>query len=238
MARDFTLGVSTSDGTPVGIAYGQMRDGETVVDSQILNFDFDGLLGDVASVLYYGPAYVRRVRLFAPNGTQLNTSSGGLGAALLDVPLPLNGSYRIAVEAADNQPTGPFSIGLSELGDATPLTLNVATPGSIDHAGGVRQYSFNRTNGDAVGVAYTTSLSAGQPDLVPRWDLVRPDGSLGATSASCGQTANANNIIIDQTGLWTLRVRAYEGWASCGFGSDTALLTGAFSVKVCTGACP
>jgi len=238
LTGDFILGVSTSDTPPVDIDYGQTRNGETVVDSQILNFEFAGLLGDYATAVYYGPAYLRRLQLFAPNQALLATSGGGLGAALLDVPLPLDGFYRLAVEAADNQPKGPFSIGLSELNDATPLALNVATPGTINQMGGVRQYSFNRTNGDVVGVDYETTQSTGRPDLVPRWDLVRPNGTVSTTTASCGGSARLNNINIDQTGLWTLRVRAYESWSSCGFGPDTALLTGAFTIKVCTGPCP
>jgi len=238
LTGDFTLGVSTSDAPPVDIDYGQTRNGDTVVDSQILNFEFAGLLGDYATAVYYGPAYLRRLRLVAPNHSVLATSGGGLGAALLDVPLPLDGIYRLTVEAADNQPTGAFSIGLSELSDATPLSLNVATPGTVDEIGRVRQFSFNRTNGDAVGVDLATLVSSGRPDLALQWDLVRPDGTVASTSASCGGSARVNNITINQTGLWTLRVRAYESWSSCGFGPDTALLTGAFTIKVCTGSCP
>ena len=108
----------------------------------MLNFEFAGLLGDVATAVYYGPAYVRRLQVFAPNGTLLTGSGGGLGTAILDLPLPVDGLYRLAVEAADNQATGAFSLGLSELGDAAVIPLNVGTPGAINQPAEVRLYSF------------------------------------------------------------------------------------------------
>jgi len=154
------------------------------------------------------------------------------------MPLPLDGSYRIAVEATDNQATGAFSVGLTELSDAVPITLNTVTPGAISQAAGAQLYSLNRTNGDVVSVAFTTPLVNTRPDLPVRLDLIRPDGSTAATTASCSTTASLSSVAVNQTGLWTIRVRAYEAWSNCGFGADTTLHTGTFTVRICPGSCP
>ena len=87
-------------------------------------------------------------------------------------------------------------------------------------------------------VDFVTVVSSGKPDLAVRLELIRPDGTSASSTASCGGTAKLNNVNVNQTGTWTVRVRAYESWNNCGFGADTGLLTGAFTVKVCTGACP
>ncbi len=238
LTGNYTVAVSTSDGPATSISYGQTRNGNLVVDSQIVNYQFAGTLGDAATAVYYGPAYVRRLLLFAPNGSLLGTSGGGLGTALQDVLLPLNGTYRLAVEAADNQPTGAFSIGISELGDAVTIPLDTTTAGVINLPGEVRLYAFDRTAGNVVSIRFETVVTSGKPDLPVRMELVRPDGTPATGTASCGGTATLNNVNLDQTGTWTLRVRAYESWSSCGFGTDTALLTGAYTVRVCVGTCP
>ncbi|MEK7711206.1 MAG: hypothetical protein AAB341_04840, partial [Planctomycetota bacterium] len=70
-------------------------------------------------------------------------------------------------------------------------------------------------------------------------DLVRPDGTTAATVPSCDFTARLDNVAVNQTGLWTVRVRTYEQWLNCGYGADTALLTGAYRLTVCTSTtCP
>ena len=76
----YTLSVCPSDAAAIPIAYGQSRTNVFSSDCQIINYSFSGLLGDVASVMYLGPASTRRVRLYAPNGALLATSGGGQGA--------------------------------------------------------------------------------------------------------------------------------------------------------------
>ncbi|MBI1825209.1 MAG: hypothetical protein HY287_04710 [Planctomycetes bacterium] len=234
----YTVAVSASNSPVTAIAYGQTRNGNLIVDSQIVNYQFSGLAGDFVSALYFGQAYARRIQLFAPNGALIQSSGAGQGTAFIDVSLPIDGQYRIAVEAADNQPIGTFSIGLSELDLSTPISLNTPTPGSINNAGEVKQFSFNRTIGDAVTLDLITPLSNVKPDIPARLDLIRPDGTLATSTPSCGTTARTSTFTIDQTGKWTARVRVYESWQNCGFGADAALLTGSFTTKVCTGPCP
>lgn len=238
LTGSYTIAVSLSNSPPTAIAYGQTRNGNLLLDSQIVNFQFAGSLGDLTTAVFYSPAFVRRIQLFAPNGILLAASGGGQGGGIVDLPLPMNGQYRLAVEAADNQPTGTFSVGLTELGGAAPMVVNTTTPGTINQAAEVLLYSINRTNGDVVSVNFVTPVQNNKPDLPVRLDFIRPDGSTASSTASCSGTAQLNNIAIDQTGLWTVRVRAYESWVNCGFGADVALLTGAFTVKVCPGVCP
>src|SRR5262249_40718903 len=134
----FVVAVSESNSPPSAIAYGQTRNGNLVVDSQIVNYQFAGSLGDLATALFYTPAYIRRIQIYAPNGSLLATSGGGLGGGIVDLILPIDGQYRLAIEANDNQAVGAFSVGLTELGNSTTIGLNVATPGSITQMGDAR----------------------------------------------------------------------------------------------------
>jgi hypothetical protein len=98
------------------------------------------------------------------------------------VLLPLNGTYRIAVEASDGQASGDFSIGLSELSPAVPIAMSTSTPGSLSAVGDADLYSFEGTFGGYVTVDFSTPLVANRPDIVPRLDLVRPNGSLATST--------------------------------------------------------
>lgn len=235
----YSLAVCPSTGTPTAISYGQQRNGNLNVDCQIRNYDFTGNVGDVATLLYYGPAYARHVRLYAPNGTPISTSGAGLGAAVTDVILPLSGMYRAEVEAADNQALGAFSLGLSRLAGATPLTLNTDTAGTIGQIAEADVYSFSGTSGSVISVKAVTPVVTSKPDVAMRVDLIRPDGTSLVTTPTCGGVATLNNNTLDATGTWRVRVRAYESWSNCGYGVDTTLLTGGYSVRVCSAtSCP
>ena len=235
----YALTACSSTGSPTAIAYNQQKVGDLSVDCQIRNFDFSGTAGDVATLLYYGPAYARYVKVYAPNGTPLATSGAGLGAAVTDLILPLTGMYRVEVEAADNQALGSFSLGLSRLAGATALTLNTDTPGSIAQIGETDVFSFSGTSGSVIAVQATTPVVSSKPDVALRVDLIRPDGTAFTSTPTCGGVVQLNNNTLDATGTWRVRVRAYESWNSCGFGADTTLLTGGYSVRVCSAAsCP
>ena len=235
----YALTACSSTGSPTAIAYNQQKVGDLSVDCQIRNFDFSGTAGDVATLLYYGPAYARYVKVYAPNGTPLATSGAGLGAAVTDLILPLTGMYRVEVEAADNQALGSFSLGLSRLAGATALTLNTDTPGSIAQIGETDVFSFSGTSGSVIAVQATTPVVSSKPDVALRVDLIRPDGTAFTSTPTCGGVVQLNNNTMDATGTWRVRVRAYESWNSCGFGADTTLLTGGYSVRVCSAAsCP
>ncbi len=233
LTGDYTLTVCVSNGVPIPIAYGETKAGNFAADCQIVNYEFVGSLDDVVTVMYLGPAITRRMLLYAPNGALLATSGGGAGASLTDIRLPLTGAYRIAVEAADGQTIGDFSIGLSELADALPIAFNFATPGQLTQVADADIYFFEGSFGETVTVDYVTPTVATRPDLVPRIDLIRPNGTTAATVPSCGTTTRIDNAILDATGTWTVRVRAYESWFACGFGADLALITGGYTLTVC-----
>ncbi len=230
----YTLSVCSSESAPVLIAYGETKSGDFDVDCHFVNYEFQGATGDVVTVMYLGPAVTRRIQLFAPNGSLFGTSGGGAGATLTDVVLPLNGAYRIRVEATDNQPTGEFSIGLSELSDAVPIAFNAPTTTALSQIAGADVYSFTGTFGASVTVDFSTPLVKNRPDLTVRLDLIRPNGTVAASMPSCGTTTRIDTAAIDATGTWTVRVRAYESWFACGLGLDAGLLTGSYTLSICT----
>ncbi|NOT02443.1 MAG: hypothetical protein HOP29_17700 [Phycisphaerales bacterium] len=235
LTGDYTLTVCPSNGAPIPIAYGETADSVFASDCQIVNFDFAGLAGDVVSAFYVGPATARRMRMFAPDGSQLGVTGQGVGVSLLDLVLGVNGTYRISVEAADNLTVGPFGIALSRLGDAIPIAFNTPVNTSIAAIGEVDQYEFAGVAGTPVTVDYVTpTVPVNRPDHMVRLELVRPSGAVASTVPSCGATARLNNVILNETGTWTVRVRSYEFWSSCGYGADVALLTGAYTLSVCS----
>ena len=231
---NYTLTVGTSNADPIPIAYGQTKQGSFTSDCQIVNYSFNGSVGDFATVLYFGPTPARRVQLYNPNGGLVVNGGGGPGGGFLDASLPLNGTYRIAVEASDGQASGDFSIGLSELSQAVSIAFSTSTPGSLWAVGDADLYSFEGTFGGYVTVDLSTPLVENRPDIVPRLDLVRPNGSLATQTASCGTTARIDVASIDATGTWTVRVRPYESWVNCGVGVDTGPLTGSYTLSVCS----
>ncbi len=236
---NYTLTVCPSTGIPTDIAYGQTRAGNFAVDCQMDNYEFDGTLGDSVTAMFLGPATARRLLLYAPNGTLLFQSSSGTCPVIFDFALPATGSYRLLSEAADGQPIGAYSIALNEAAAPVAVTINVTRAGSLSQIAEVDNYSFAGTSGSAITVDFTTPSVLNRPDVLSRVDLVRPNGTTFTGTASCGNTARINNATLDATGTWTVRVRAYENWCGCGFGTDTNLLTGNYNVTVCNSVnCP
>jgi len=229
----YTVTVCLSNTVPIAISYGQTKSAGFLADCQIVNFQFSGAVDDVVMVMYLGPATTRRLQLFAPNGSLLATSGGGAGTSLSDNRLPLDGAYRLTVEAQDGQTTGSFSVSLTELGNAVPIAFKSAIGGEISPIAEVDAYSFTGTFGAAVTIDFITPPVAGRPDLVPRVDLIRPNGTTAASVPSCGATTRIDNAFLDATGTWTIRVRAYESWFACGYGPDNGLLTGSYTLTVC-----
>jgi hypothetical protein len=236
LTGSYTLTVCVSSNGPIPIAYGETKAGNFAVDCHVVNFEFVGSLDDVVTIMYLGPAFTRRMLLYSPNGALIANSGGGSGASLTDIRLPLEGTYRLAVEAADAQTLGAFTIGLSELADAMPIELNVATAGQLTLVADADIYFFDGAFGDTVTVDFATPSVSGRPDLVSRMDLIRPNGTTAATVPSCGTTSRVDSAVLDATGVWTVRVRAYESWFSCGFGGDLALITGGYTLTVCSSA--
>ncbi|MDO8629356.1 MAG: hypothetical protein Q7R41_02585, partial [Phycisphaerales bacterium] len=149
------------------------------------------------------------------------------------------GPYRIWIEASDNQATGDFSIGVNRLPAAAAIVFNTPRVAAISQISEVDVYSFAGTSGTSVTVDFVTPNVAGLPDLPVRMDLVRPNGTVLVSTASCGTTARLQSVQLDATGTWLVRVRAYESWCNCGFGVASNLMTGNYTVTVCNQAtCP
>jgi len=239
LTGSYTLSVCSSDAAPIPIAYGETKNGNFGTDCQVVNYAFQGSFGDAVALMYAGPAVARRMLLYAPNGTQIAASGGGSCPTLGDIVLPLDGQYRIWVEAADNQATGGFSIGVNKLPAAAPIAFNTPRFAAISQTGEVDVYSFAGTSGTSVTVDFITPNVGGIPDLPVRMDLVRPNGTVATSTASCGTTARLQSVQLDATGTWLARVRAYESWCNCGSGVASNLMTGSYTVTVCNQAtCP
>lgn len=61
-----------------------------------------------------------------------------------------------------------------------------------------------------------TGSGCNPPDVLVRLELVRPSGTVAATTATCYCSYNArlDAVPINETGTWTMRVRAYEQWVN------------------------
>jgi len=236
---NYNLTVCPSDGTPTAISYGQTRPGFFDVDCEMENYQFTGALGDVVTALFLGPAYARRISLYAPNGTLLATSGGGTCPGIYDLTLPIDGTYRLLAEANDGQPIDDYTLGINKHGAAAAITLNTPRAAALSAVGETDVYSFAATAGTPITIDFVTPSAGGRPDVLIRVDLVRPNGTVFTGTPSCGTTARINAAVLDATGTWTVRVRAYESWCSCGFGTDINTITGNYTVTVCDSAsCP
>ncbi|MBI4717667.1 MAG: hypothetical protein HY763_07680, partial [Planctomycetes bacterium] len=223
----YTLAVCNSNGAPIPIAYGQTLASAFAADCQIVNFSFTGSSGDVVSAFYAGPTSTRRLRLFDPAGVEIGSSASGVTVGIFDEVLLANGTYRLWAEALDNDAVGAFGISLTELDGAVPIAFNTPVNTSISQTAEVDLYAFNGVAGSFVTVDYATPLTAGGfPDHFARLDLIRPDGTVASTNALCGNF-RLDNVAVNQSGTWTVRVRTHESWVNCGFGFVPALLTGA-----------
>jgi len=59
----YTLAVCLSNATPIPIAYGETKNSSFFGDCRIVNYQFQGSVDDLVTVLYLGTAYARRVQL-------------------------------------------------------------------------------------------------------------------------------------------------------------------------------
>lgn len=111
--------------------------------------------------------------------------------------------------------------------------------GEISAIGDTDVFTFFAAQGAFITVDYYTPIAAGSyPDHFARLDLIRPDGTSANSSPGCGNF-RLDNIAVNQTGSWTVRVRTHETWFNCGYGFIPALTTGAYRLTVCpTTNCP
>ncbi len=230
----YTLSVCPSNTPPQPVAYGQPTAGTFTTQCQIANFTFEGEVGDVVLVMYTGLASARPIKLLAPGGGVIASSGSSNGNLLTisEVVLPATGDYLIAVEA--NNSTGDFGVGVTAQGIGVPITAHEPTGGSISAFAEIDGYTFTGTAGASVTVNWSTPLVIGNPDIHARLDLVRPSGTIAAsTSAGCGSNSlQLSAVPLFETGAWTVRLRIADNWTSC-YGALPSVLTGGYTLTVC-----
>lgn len=235
----YTLTVCLSNTTSNPIPYGQTILGAFSSDCHVVNYTFAGSSGDVVTALFVGNASVRRMRMFDPSGSEIGVTGPGVTVAIVDEVLAANGTYRLSVEALNDSPIGTFGIGLSELDAAVPIAFNTPVNTTIGQPAEVDLYEFTAVSGSTVTVDYGTPTDGqGYPQHFARVELIRPDGTTAAGNAACGNF-RLDSVAVNQTGLWTVRVRTHETWYNCGYGNLPALTTGNYTLRVCTSSpCP
>ncbi|MBI4719521.1 MAG: hypothetical protein HY763_17125, partial [Planctomycetes bacterium] len=122
------------------------------------------------------------------------------------------------------------------------LSLSSIQPGAeavgeIAPIGDIDVFTFFASQGAFVTVDYFTPMVGGLPDHFARLDLIRPDGAIASTNALCGNF-RLDNVAVNQSGTWTVRVRTHESWANCGYGAVSALQTGLYTLTVCLSSTP
>jgi hypothetical protein len=215
---------------PQPAAYGQVAPGSFACGTQM--FTFAASAGDVATITYLGPTAGKTLRLQRPDGSQLAQTSITTTGALNDRALTAAGTYSIVVEPADGA-SGPFSLAIyRETVSTIAVTPGVATPGSLAAIGEVDEYTFQAAAGQTATVNFTTPSISGTPDVTIRMQLVRPAGTVANNTSACGTIANFFGASLNADGQWKVRIKRYENWYLCGYGTDPAVLTGNYTLTV------
>lgn len=209
------------------LTHGVAAYGSLTLDTPAQMWTFDGAAGDRVSLfaadINRSETLNLRLRLIAPEGTQIaendNHNGGALyglfslyDAALSGVALPIDGVYTIAVEAVFGE--GVYSIGVQR---AQSIVLSVGdaarVEGRIDDTFAAQSWTFV---GSAGRVYTITMLAAEGTTLDTALRLYAPDGALIAQNddtrdPELGTNAQLAQVTLPQDGVYRLEATRYAG---------------------------
>ena len=205
------IGVSAAGPTP--ISFGSTVNGTIITLGQTDSYTFNATTGDTIysrmdSSWGVGP----RIRLYAPNGTLVATSTYTLTSYATDLTqkLTATGKYTLVVGDNDGSSTGTYGLYLqrtNNAGNAESIAFGETKTGSITKLAQMNNYTFNATTGDTIYSRMDSSWGVG-----PQIRLYAPDGTL-VTTSTYSLTSYATDLTqkLTTTGKYTLLVGDNEG---------------------------
>lgn len=157
------------------------------------------------------------IRLQAPNGTQLASTSGVAAAAIADVAAPSTGTYKILVASFDSGLDGTGTYRLTMARSSGPVYVAAGDEGGpLDnggvHTGAIVQgdvdvWTFTATAGDRIDVHIGEVTD--NNDFRPWIRVWAPNGaSLGSTSGV--EAAALDGIVAPATGTYFVLVASFD----------------------------
>ncbi len=202
---------------PPSIAYGDTLEESIDFLGNIDVFLFVGVAGEpiVAQVVRVTGDWGPLIEICRPDGTHfaLADASGSFpffNVARLDEVLDATGCWTLLASDAGNNQTGDYTVGIERVGPpsstATPICFGCDIPGQIGPEGDLDLFRFEGSSNQTIAAH---AVMNGASLAVPRVELFRPDGSLGATASGVAPIPNTArlDITLDQSGTWTLLAR-------------------------------
>ena len=208
---------------PTGAAdlpFGQSQTGTISSAAQSNSYTFSANANDVVdfTLVVTSGSLVPKIRLYNPNGTQLNSNySGnpfGCSGSTLEmntVQLPATGTYTVLVGDCSDTKTGNYEIYTQRTDSPTGpvgLLFGQVQAGSISSLTQSNTYTFSANANDDVD--FTLVVTSGS--LVPKIRLYNPNGTQLSSNYSgnpfgcSGSTLEMNTVQLAATGTYTVLV--------------------------------
>ena len=200
------------------ITFGQTISGSIDPSTEIDFYTFSANAGDTVIIRLdrtSGSLYPE-VRLYAPNGSLLD-SQWSYGSSIdIQHTLPETGKYMIWVFDHGISYTGGYGIFVQRTNDPgtdTPIAFGETISASINVTGDVDTYTFSANAGDTVLVTMSVTSTVVEPQI----RLYGPDGTELAESYSEDYTTEISHT-LNQTGQYTVLACDYNRNDTGGYG--------------------
>ena len=178
-------------------------------DAPVELWEFEGLAGQVVSMVAGSEAFDPVIELRSPTGDSIARDKGDRGAgfgAWLVKRLPAAGSYQLRVLAGD-QGTGPYRLALHARA-STPLELGTTVEAALGADAPVEIWEFKGLAGQAL------SVVAGSQAFDPVLELRHASGELVARDSNGGHGIEAQLVaMLPSSGRYQVWVFPQDGVA-------------------------
>jgi hypothetical protein len=202
-------------GNASAISFGQTLPGSIAAPAEMAAYTFSASAGDVvlARMSKASGEIYARVRLFGPDGAELDDQNSVTSAEIGDYTLPGDGSYTLlASDGLEGVHTGTYYIYLQRLnvpGGTTAMDFGQTLAGSIEVPAEMDTYTFSANAGDVL-LAQMSRASAVE-ELYSRLRLYGPDGAKLVDRTSVTM-AEIEDYTLPSSGSYTLLASdGYDG---------------------------
>ena len=204
---DLYLQRTNNPGRAEPIAFGETKTGSITKPAQLNNYTFSATKGDTLYTrMRSGWSDGAHIRLYAPNGTEIATATGGYFTDITKT-LPLNGTYTLLAGDYDGNNLGTYDLYLqrtNNAGRAEPIAFGETKTGSITKPAQLNNYTFSATKGDTLYTRMRSNWSDGA-----HIRLYAPNGTEIATATGGYFTAITKTLPLN--GTYTLLAGDYDG---------------------------
>jgi hypothetical protein len=169
-----------------------------------------------------------RIDLFAPDGTLIQSISGGQGASI-DTKAGATGTFTVVARDDNANEGGDYGLTVAVLpgtqdagGDAGPVSSGQARGGVIAE-GDLDVFTFSAAAGNAITVAMG-QVDAGFDNFDPRIDLYAPDGTL--LKSASGAQGTSLDVRATKSGTYYAVARDDNGNEGGAYGLTVAVVPG------------